>query len=345
MMPRTNPIPSGRPTFLGVPRAVDLDLLEADVAVIGIPYTTPYDLPSSRSPASAASETVREQSQQLAGRISHYDFDIGGDLFAGRDVRIVDCGDVCAAPGRYEENAHNATAVLETILDRGNLPIVLGGDHAASIPSLRARGAHGPVCVVHLGADLDWEDEVNGVTAGAPSAMRRVSELPWVVGMIQIGIRASGSARWRDVDAARTFGSVLVRAEELHAAGVPSILRRVPFAARYYVSLDVGALDPAIAPGVERPSFGGLTYCEVTNLLKGIAAAAPVVGFDLVGISPTKDLHGITSLLGARLILNLVGALAHTGRLGRLETGTGSGRYRSATTARVMANRAAGGWR
>jgi len=97
---------------------------------------------------------------------------------------------------------------------------------------------------------------------------------------------------------------------------VPAVLRRVPAAPRYYVSLDAAGLDPAIAPGVETPAFGGLTYYEATNLLKGIAARGPVVGLDLVGIVPAKDLHDRTSLLGARLVLNLVGGLAHAGRIG-----------------------------
>ena len=153
--------------------------------------------------------------------------------------------------------------------------------------------------------------------------MRRVAELSCVTAMLQVGIRGSGSARPRDVDDARAFGSVLVRAEELHEAGVPAILHRIPPAPRYYVSLDVGALDPAIAPGVETPAFGGLDYFEATNLLKGIAARAPVVGIDLVGISPAMDLHDMTSLLGARLLLNLVGALAHAGRIGAVD-GTGA---------------------
>ena len=135
------------------------------------------------------------------------------------------------------------------------------------------------------------------------------------------------------MDEARAFGSVLVRAEELHEVGVPAILRRLPPAPRYYVSLDAGALDPAIAPGVETPAFGGLTYFEATNLLKGIAARAPVVGLDLVGISPAKDLHDMTSLLGARLILNLVGALAHAGRIGAMDGTAAASRRRAARTA------------
>jgi agmatinase len=320
---RTSPVPSGRPSFLGAPRSAVLELLDADVVAIGIPYTTPCDLASSRAPSSGAPETVREQSQRFAGRTTHYDFDLGGDLFAGRRIRIVDGGDVWAVPGQYEENARNATAVLEGVLDRATLPIVLGGDHAASIPGVRAHAGRGPLCVVHFGASLDWQDRVNGVRDGAPSAMRRVAELPCVTAMLQVGIRGSGSARPRDVDDARAFGSVLVRAEELHEAGVPAILHRLPPAPRYYVSLDVGALDPAIAPGVETPAFGGLGYFEATNLLKGISARAPVVGIDLVGISPARDLHDTTSLLGARLLLNLVGALAHAGRIGAVD-GTGA---------------------
>lgn len=316
---RTSPIPIGRPSFLGAARCADLDLLEADVAVIGVPYTVPHDLASSRAPSSGAPETVREQSQRFAGRTTHYDFDLGGDLFAGRRIRVVDCGDAWAVPGQYAENARNATGALEAILERHGVPIVLGGDHAAAISAVLAGRRHGPVGVVHLGADLDWQDEVNGVREAAPSAMRRVAELPWVTAMMQVGLRGIASGRRHDVDDARAFGSVLVGAEELHEAGVPAIMRRLPPAPRYHVSLDAAALDPAIAPGVETPAFGGLTYFEVTNLLKGIAAQAPVVGFDLVGIAPAKDFHDMTSLLGARLILNLVGALAHAGRTGAVD--------------------------
>ena len=316
MMPRTSPVPTGRPSFLAAPRCADLDLLNADVAVLGVPYTTPCDLIASRSPSSEAPGAVREQSLSLADRLTHYDFDFGGDLLAGQHVRIVDVGDAHAIVGRYDENARNVTAAVRTVLERSQLAIVIGGDHAVTLPAMRAVAELAPTCVVHLGAELDWRDEVNGVREGAPSAMRRVAELPGVSAMIHVGLRGSGAAHPSDVQDARAFGSVLVRAEEVHELGVPAILRRLPAAPRYYVSLDAAALDPAIAPGVDTPAFGGLTYYEATNLLKGIAARGPVIGMDLVGIAPARDLHHRTSLLGARLILNLIGALAHAGRIG-----------------------------
>ena len=316
MTPRTIAVPTGRPSFLAAPRCSDLHLLDADVAVLGVPYTTPCDLAASRSPSSEAPAAVREQSQRLAGLTAHYDFDLGGDLFAGRRVRIVDCGDAHAVAGRYEENARNAAAVVRAALERSGMAVVLGGDPAASVPAARACTEAGPLCLIQLGGDLAWRDPVDGVLDGAPSAMRRVAELPGVRAMVQIGLRGSGTARPRDVEDARAAGSVLIRAEEVHERGVAAILRRVPAAPRYYVSLDATALDPAIAPGVETPAFGGLTYYETTNLLKGIAARGPVVGMDLVGIVPGRDLHDRTSFLGARLVLNLLGALAHAGRIG-----------------------------
>ena len=98
MMPRTSPVPTGRPSFLAASRCADLDLLDADVAVLGVPYTTPCDLVASRGPSSDAPDAVREQSLSMAGRLTHYDFDFGGDLFAGRHVRIVDCGDGLVTP-------------------------------------------------------------------------------------------------------------------------------------------------------------------------------------------------------------------------------------------------------
>src|SRR3989442_12439785 len=85
--PRTHPIPSGRPSFLDVPRGADLDLLDADVAVVGVPYTTPHDLASSRASSSGAPESVREQSRRVAGRTNPHDCYPRGPPFSRRQVQ------------------------------------------------------------------------------------------------------------------------------------------------------------------------------------------------------------------------------------------------------------------
>jgi agmatinase len=314
---RTVPVPVGRPSFLNVPRCDSLEALDADVAIVAFPYTVPYTIEWSRQPSSWAPGAIREASLRYPALLTHYDMDFGGELFAGRRVRIVDCGDVFEVAGQYEDNGRMATAVLKEILARGAVPVVLGGDHATTVPMMRAYDGRGPLCVVHIDAHLDWRDEVNGVHDGLSSPMRRASELPWVTSMIQIGLRAVGSARQREVDDAAAFGSIRVRAEELHEVGVKEILRRVPDATAYYISLDTDAIDPAIAPGINALEFGGVTYFEVSNLLRGIAAKGKIVGFDVVEIAPAKDHQNLTSMLAARLTLNLLGAMAHGGQIGR----------------------------
>ena len=315
--PQTVPVPIGRPSFLGVPRCEDLETLDADVAIVAFPYTVPYTIEWSRQPSSWAPGAIREASMRYPHLLGHYDWDFGGEILAGRRVRIVDCGDVFEIAGQYEDNGRRATAVIKAILARGSVPIVLGGDHATTIPMMRAYDGRGPLCVVHIDAHLDWRDEVNGVHDGLSSPMRRASELPWVTSMFQVGLRAVGSARQREVDDSAAFGSIRVRAEEVQEVGVAAVLRRVPDAVAYYVSLDTDAIDPAIAPGINALEFGGLTYFEVSNLLRGIAAKGRIVGFDVVEIAPGKDHQNITSLLASRLVLNLLGAMAHGGQIGK----------------------------
>jgi agmatinase len=312
-----DPIPTGEPTFIDAPRCGDLASLDADVAVIGVPNGWPYEMSAVTSPSSTAPRAIREQSIRYGRFLTHFDWEFDGPLFAGREVRVVDCGDVTMVPGDFAGNSRRTTAVVNAILDRGAIPIVLGGDHAIPIPVFRAYEGRGEMVVVQFDAHIDWRDERNGIVEGLSSTMRRASEMPWVTGMAQIGLRGIGSARQQEVDDARAYGSVLVRAEEVHEQGVEAILRRIPSADRYYITFDADGLDPAIAPGVNDPGFGGLTYYEATNLLRGVARKGRVVGFDFVEVVPSADVQNLTSLLAARLTLNLIGALVHEGQIGR----------------------------
>ena len=313
----TIPVPDQRPTFVGAPRCVDLGGLRADVAVLGVPYGVPYGMEGSTSRSSSAPAAIREASLHYGRYLAHYDYDAGGELFGGRTVTIVDCGDVAMTPGRYEENAQATTDAVRTILDRGAIPIVLGGDHAIPIPVMRAYQGSEGICVVQLDAHLDWRDEVDGERQGLSSPMRRASELPWVREMAQIGLRGVGSGRREEFDAARAYGSVLIGAEEVHREGVAVVLQRVPAADRYYVTFDADGLDPSIAPGVGYPAFGGLSYPEASHLLAGIAGKGRVVGVDFVEVVPSLDVRDLTSLVAARLLLNLLGGMARLGQIGR----------------------------
>ncbi len=316
MEPQIVPVPVGQPSFMGVQRCEDIRDLDADIAVIAYPYTVPYSMEWTRQPSSYEPAAIREQSQRLIWTTTHYDFDFGGDIFDGKPLRIVDCGDVLEKQGEYDFNSRMATEVIKKIRERGALPIILGGDHATTIPIMRGYEGSPSMCAVHLDAHLDWRDEVNGIHDGLSSNMRRAAELPWVDTMFQVGLRGPGSARQKEIDDSGAFGSVRIRAEELRRLGVDEVLKRVPDADCYYISFDTDVMDPAVAPGVNALAFGGLDYWEATNLLSGIAKKGKVVGFDIVEIAPANDHNGHTSLLAARLILNLVGAMVRAGQFG-----------------------------
>lgn len=316
MAPQTVPVPSGRPTFLDAPRCEDLATLGADIAIIGVPYGYPYDMTATAQVSSTAPAAVREQSMRFPRFLSHFDFDFGGDIFNQKQVRIVDCGDVRMTPGEYAENSRATTEVIKAILDRGAVPIVLGGDHAIPIPVMRAYEAHGPMVVVQIDEHIDWRDDVNGVKEGLSSPMRRASEMAWVSGMAQIGLRAVGSARQGEVDDAIAYGAVFVTAEELHRDGVDAVLDRIPESDRYYITFDADGLDPTIAPAVLTPGHGGVTYYEASNLLRGLARKGKIIGMDFVEIVPALDINNATSLVAARLILNLIGQMAWSGQVG-----------------------------
>ena len=311
-----DPIPISLPTFIDAPRCDDLDTLDADVAVVGVEGGVPYDMEGAKFPAGGALQTIREQSMRFGRFISHYDYDLGGAAFAGRDVTVVDCGNVAMVPGAFAENVERTTEVVRQILERGALPVVLGGSHEISIPVFRAYEGLDPMYLVQLDAHLDWRDEINGVRDGLSSVMRRASEMSWVSGMAQIGLRGVGSARQQEVDDARAYGALLIGAQEVHQDGVDAVLGRIPDADRYYITLDADGLDPTIAPAVGAPAFGGLTYSEAIGLLRGVARRGKVVGFDLPVVRPHLDVQNRTSLLAARLVLFMIGVLAHEGQIG-----------------------------
>lgn len=317
-MTKMTPIPMGMHTFLGTPRCDDLDTLDADIAVFGVAGITPYDMEGSTFPASGATQSIRDQSARFKHLLSHYDFDFGGSIFADREVRIVDCGDVALTPGEFAANSALTSSVVRAILQRGAIPFALGGSHEISIPIFNALADTEPYYLVQIDAHYDWRDEVNGVRDGLSSVMRRASELPNVLGMAQIGLRGVGSARQEEADAARAYGkSLIIGAEEVHQVGIENVLDRIPAHERYYVTFDIDGMDPLIAPAVGTAAFGGLDYYEAFHLLRGVAQKGKIIGFDLPVVRPYLDVGHRTSHLAARMMTSMIGWMAHTGQIGR----------------------------
>jgi len=240
--------------------------------------------------------------------LGYYDHEF--DEYFLEDVRIVDCGDVDMIHMDTQQCLQNAYEDALELISKNVLLVVMGGDHAVSIPIVRAFKDKGPMHVVQFDAHLDFVDERFGVREGHGNPVRRISEMEHVSGITQIGIRGPGSSGREDFDAARAYGSTIIGPRQFRRVGVERVVEMLPDNSKFYVTIDVDVLDPALAPAAGTPSPGGLDYFELTDTLKGIAMKGDVVGFDFCEVAPVYDTpNAITCQLAARIILDFIGAI------------------------------------
>jgi agmatinase len=312
-LPLTNPPKSTQRTFLHSEPAFDLDRLEADIAFLGIPYGDAYTFEEIVNDQTNMPAAMRQASDRIVRSPERYDFDLGGPLYDGKPIRTVDCGDVRADPSDLKGHYRRAEVAVRKILAAGALPIAIGGDHGIPIPVLRAMDGEGPITLVQIDQHIDWRDHVNGVREGYSSPIRRASEMDHVGEIFQIGLRATGSARIEEVEAARAYGAHLITAYELHEVGMDPILDRIPDGGRYYLTVDLDGMDPSIAPAVAGPCPGGVTFVQARKLVRGLVRKGRVIGMDVVEITPKHDVNRITCITAGRLIVNLIGAAVRAG--------------------------------
>lgn len=293
-------------SFLGLPEQLDGRMPRA--VVFGAGHGSTYPGQDSSGHALAAN-AIRTASQEDAGLIEHWDFDLGGPLFDGQPVSCIDAGDL---PTMLHENAGNRALIeakTRQVLALTAVPILLGGDCSVTYPFIAGFAGHGPVWILQIDAHIDWRDEVHGERYGYSSPMRRASEMPHVAGMVQVGMRSVGSAGLTEIEAARLYGSHLVTAREVHAQGAEAALRHIPQGARVVVTLDCDGLDPSIMPGVAARTPGGLSYTQVIDLIAGIGKRGRIAGFDLVELYPPSDIDGLSALTASRLLVNVIGTI------------------------------------
>jgi agmatinase len=294
-------------TFGKYPYVQDWDSIDADVAVMGAPFDFGTQW---RSGARMGPRAIREASTLFSfGHAGAYDHE--DDITYLESVRIIDIGDADIVHTDTVKSHANIEHGVRKILAAGAIPVVMGGDHSVNIPCINAFDDQAPVHVVQIDAHLDFVDERHGVRYGHGNPMRRAAEKPYVTGLTQIGIRNVSSTARDGYEDARAMGSDILSVRQFRRQGIDRILERIPADARYYVTLDIDAFDPSIAPGTGTPSHGGFLYYEVLELLDGLAKRGQIVGMDLVEVAPDYDPTGSTSILAAQILMNTIGRILH----------------------------------
>ena len=294
-------------TFMGLPAATVADAQGA-AAILGAASATGYAAVGAYCRNGPAA--IRAGGAPYAANLAHMDFDLGGAIFGDGAITAVDCGDVDTDESDHAASRGRIRAAVVTLLQRGVVPLLLGGDDSVQIPMLEAYAGRGPLTILQIDAHIDWRDAVQGERLGLSSTMRRASEMAHVERIIQVGQRAIGSARVGDHADALAAGVDFVSARDLHAHGVAPVLELIPRGSEVFVAFDVDALDPAIMPATIGPAPGGLTYFQAIDLLVGAAGRGRIAGFGLVEFMAERDQNGIGALTAARLVTVLLGLVA-----------------------------------
>ncbi|MFN3823968.1 MAG: agmatinase [Pseudorhodobacter sp.] len=303
----------GIATFGKRPYVEDWSRIEADVAILGAPFDFGTQF---RAGARFGPRAVREASTLFSfGHAGAYDHE-DDCTYLGGDVRIVDIGDADIVHTDTEQSHANIETGVRAILKAGALPVVIGGDHSVNIPCIRAFDDQGPIHIVQIDAHLDFVDVRHGVRHGHGNPMRRAAEKPYVTGISALGIRNVSSTAKDGYDAARAMGDDILSVRQIRKLGLEAVLDRIPNGARIYVTLDIDAFCPSIAPGTGTPSHGGFLYYEVLELLQGLARRHQIVGMDLVEVAPDYDPTGSTAILAAQVLLNFLGFIFEARRSG-----------------------------
>jgi len=298
----------GISTFGKRPYVRDWDSIDADVAVMGAPFDAGTQW---RSGARFGPRGVREASTLFSfGHAGAYDHEDDATYLPG-DVRIVDIGDADIIHTDTVNSHANIEKGVRAMLKAGALPVVIGGDHSINIPCVNAFDDQGDIHILQIDAHLDFVDVRHGVRYGHGNPMRRAADKPYVTGLTQLGIRNVSSTAKEGYADARAMGSDILSVRQMRKLGTDAVVARIPKGARIYVTIDIDAFCPSIAPGTGTPSHGGFLYYEILELLQGVVAEHEIVGIDLVEVAPDYDPSGSTTILAAQVLLNLLGFIFH----------------------------------
>ncbi len=233
------------------------------------------------------------------------------EVFDGLDIpsdKGIFTREPLSCAGTHEDALGEIEKAVGETLALGKIPILLGGEHTATLGALRAVKQRNPEFgVVQFDAHADLRDSYTGTPYSHGCVMRRAMEMG--ARIFQVGVR---SLSYEEHVFRSRSGVVWVDAIHVATSGLPQPLLPEDFPKKIYVTIDVDALDPSLMPSTGTPEPGGLTWYQLMSALESTVVGRRVIGFDVVELAPIKGLHA-PDFAAARLIYNFMGMLARHG--------------------------------
>ncbi len=294
---------TGPSTFARLPLVRALD--DVDVAVVGVPFDTGVTF---RVGGRFGPNAVRAASVLLRPYNPNLDvkpFDV---------LSCVDYGDVPIVPGYIERSYEAIERFVAPIVVARVIPLLIGGDHACTLPHLRATRSRGPVAVIDFDSHTDAWDSYFGERYNHGTWMRRAIEegLVDAARSIEVGLRGPVYERSDWTGLRDELGLDYLTTEEVLALGPDETAARIrdrvgPGPA--FLTFDIDVVDPAFAPGTGTPEPGGLSAHDALAIVRALTGL-DFLGFDVVEVIPAYDPAGQTAFLASNLAYEMLSLVA-----------------------------------
>ncbi len=285
-----------------------------DVAFVGVPLDCGTTF---RSGTRWGPQALRAISGLASGG---YNFERGVDLV--ESINAVDVGDVSVIPANIEKSFDQIDKAVAYIHERGVFPVILGGDHSIGYPDIRGLAPYvdGNVGIIHFDrhsdlSEYNFDERMHGTpffhATNIPNAP--------ATNLVQIGIGGWTGSR-QGVRIARERQATVMTITDIERWGLERVAELAleiawKNAKAVFLSFDIDSIDPGFAPGTGTPEAGGLLPREAFRLLH-IVTREGLAGMELVEVSPPYDVGDVTSVLGVRIINEVLGTLVDEGKLG-----------------------------
>lgn len=276
-------------TFIGC----DCEYEEAQIVLFGAPFDSTT---SFRPGARFGSAAMRHESFGLETYSPYQDKDL-------TDYNIFDSGDLELCFGSAEGALADIKERAATILEDGKFPLLLGGEHLVTLGAVQAVFEKYPdLHIIHFDAHADLREDYLGATLSHACVMRRCHDLLGDGRIHQFCIRSGEKAEFefaKEHTNMHKFGfhGLPELVKELREAGIP-----------VYFTIDLDCLDPSVFPGTGTPEAGGVTFMQLLDAIRWVAAAN-VVGADVNELAPMLDQSGVSTATACKVLRELLLAL------------------------------------
>lgn len=272
----------------------EADYNEADVVIFGVPYDHTACFKAGAREAPWAIRRASYNFEEI-----HFEHGVHQELPSVCDYG--NCDDFVLPEDMMSEVEF---AVGPAVRDR-KFPIVIGGEHSVNIPVVRSFDKD-DIAVISIDAHLDSRDEYLGTPYSHACVMRRAAEHVGLENVFVLGARAIGEEELDRDDVVPFISSYDIMDHGIEWA-IGKALESVRNE-RIYLTIDIDGIDPAFAPGTGTPEPFGLMPMDVKKVINAVGDR--LAGFDVVEVSPPSDPAGITSILAARYVNEVIAVIA-----------------------------------